>query len=146
MEKIACSLRLLTLQVHMRVNGKSTYEMRQTTNLTLTTLPVDSSGFQETLLTVKSLTEHHSGEWLCSVGAGGGGGQNNRGRAITVIVIRPGTKMCPATVSQTPRGTYSWGPALGGYTLKQDCEKIDDRLGEVVRSPQQQVKTQHNFL
>ena len=52
----------------MRVNGKSTYEMRQTTNLTLTTLLVDSSGFQETLLTVKSLTEHHSGEWLCSVG------------------------------------------------------------------------------
>ena len=127
----------------MRVNGKSTYEMRQTTNLTLTTLPVDSSGFQETLLTVKSLTEHHSGEWLCSVGAGGG--QSNRGRAITVIVIRPGTKMCPATVSQTPRGTYSWGPALGGYTLKQECEKIDSTMGEVVRSPQQQVNAMQYF-
>ena len=78
-----------------------------------------SPGTSETVLTVKGLTELHSGEWRCTAVLGDG---NTDDKSVTVLVIPAKTKTCPATVSETPRGTYTWGPALGGYTLKQPCQ------------------------
>ena len=85
-------------------------------NLTVTNLSYNR-GYDESILTVRGLTELHSGDWKCTVGL-------ERSKSVSVLVITSATKLCRPFVSETSRGTYKWSVALGGYTLKQPCERL----------------------
>ncbi len=96
---------------------------------TVTTVSRGSSLLESTLR-VGKLRLRHSGQWSCKLlpaatsdGRGGGGGGGGQQRSVDVLVVGSTTKLCPPRMTETPRGRYSWGAAIGGHTVRQECRK-----------------------
>ncbi|XP_059471562.1 adhesion G protein-coupled receptor A2 [Neocloeon triangulifer] len=112
------SLRLSCLLVGPSKEAQVSWTWRgqQLTDIRPTTHFLPHQAMTVSSLSISELRPIHSGPWRCFWG--------NLSQALRLTVLTPESTVCNATVSEDPRGRYSWPATLSGEVAVVPCPAL----------------------